>query len=104
MRPFRGQADRGAALTLKSLPVFRVRPPCVRFLTDTSRRLTEDSCPSRTTGDPKMPHEVDSAVDRRQHAERRGHWRGGRRGNDFTIAMRELGARVIGEFAEQPGL
>ena len=58
-----------------------------------------------------MPHDVDSTVfffrplpDRRQQPERRAQWRGGRRGDDFSPAMREGAARIIGEYTDQPGL
>lgn len=57
-----------------------------------------------------MPHDVDSTVffrplpDRRQQPERRAQWRGGRQGDDFSPAMRERAARIIGEYREQPGL
>jgi hypothetical protein len=57
-----------------------------------------------------MPHDVDSKVtfrsipDRRQQPDRRAQWRGGRRGSDFASSMRELAARVIGHYAEQPGV
>jgi hypothetical protein len=43
--------------------------------------------------------------DRRQHPkDRRVQWRGGRRTTDFDASMRELAARIIGEYAEHPGL
>ena len=49
-----------------------------------------------------MPHDVNSTVfcrplpDRRQQPERRAQWRGGRLGDDFSPAMRELATRMIG--------
>ena len=57
-----------------------------------------------------MSRDVDSTVflrptrDRRQIPDRRAHWRGGRRAADFSSPVRALAARVIGEYADQPGL
>ena len=57
-----------------------------------------------------MLHDVDSTVffrptpDRRQTPDRRTQWRGGRREWDFSLAIRDLAARILAEYAEQPGL
>ena len=57
-----------------------------------------------------MPDDVDSKVifrpapNRRQIQDRRAQWRGGRRAEDFDSAKRDLAARIIGEYVEQPGL
>ena len=57
-----------------------------------------------------MPHDVDSNAIRRstpdrQHiTNRREQWRGGRRAEDFASEIRDIAARIIGEYVEQPGL
>jgi hypothetical protein len=57
-----------------------------------------------------MPHDLDAKAtlrpnrDRRHIPERRAQWRGGQRADDFSPSVRQLAARIIGEYLRTPGL